>query len=161
MCVLDLHGLCSQKGDIWLDGILHICQLHQRSKCKSQHVRTLCGFVSLSWGSGVHKPMNGFQRNMVIVFSSVTGTPVTTPEWLPIFKGKTYPFFPQPLRICKRHCSAWRNWKMYTKSGLASDLKTPELVRTSTVREYFSSFICALYMNPCRRVSGWIPWTIH
>lgn len=47
-CVLDLLGLCSQEGDIWLDGILHICQLHQGSKCKSQHVRTLCGFVNPS-----------------------------------------------------------------------------------------------------------------
>lgn len=47
-CALDLLGLCGQEGDIWLDGILHICQLNQRSKCKTQHVRTLCGFVTLS-----------------------------------------------------------------------------------------------------------------
>lgn len=84
-CVLDPLGLCSQEGDIWLDGILHTCQLHQRSKRKSQHVRTLCGFVTLSWGFRVHKPMNGLQRNIVIVFSAVTDSaaaPSSSQYWM-------------------------------------------------------------------------------
>lgn len=143
-CVLDLLGLCSQEGDIWLDGILHICQLHQRSKCKSQHVRTLCGFVTLSWGFGVHKPMNGLQRNIVIVFSSVTDT-AATPEWLAIFKGKPYPF--STHRPCKntkgKHC--WRNWKMYVKICLASDLRTPDFYgQNQHSMGVFSSFIFVL-----------------
>lgn len=140
-CVLDLLGLCSQEGDIWLDGILHICQLHQRSKCKSQHVRTLCGFVTLSWGFGVHKPMNGLQRNIVIVFSSVTDT-AATPEWLTIFKGKPYPF--STHKPCK-NAKGWRNWKMYVKICLASDLRIPDFYgQNQHSMGVFSSFIFVL-----------------
>lgn len=126
MCVLDLLGLCSQEGDIWLDGILHICQLHQGSKCKSQHVRTLCGFVTPSWEFGVHKPMNGLQRNTVIVFSSVTDTAVT-PEWLTIFKGELPILHTQALWKRKRQALlSTKKLEMYVKIWLAPDLKTPD-----------------------------------
>jgi len=35
--------------------------------------------------------MNGLQRNIVIVFSSVIDT-AAIPVWLTVFKGKLYPF---------------------------------------------------------------------
>lgn len=68
--------------------------------------------------------MNGLQRNIVIVFSSVIDT-AAIPAWLTVFKGKLYPFSTHsPYETTKgKYHSAQRNWKIHVKVSLAPNLK--------------------------------------
>lgn len=83
--------LCALLGAVWLRVIFCVRQLHHRSKCKIHYLGTLCGFVTLPVGLRIHKPMNGLQQGINIVFSWMTYNP--TQLLFLSCKGKLYLFF--------------------------------------------------------------------